>query len=135
MPTAFQTPRRLRHAAVIAAVIAGVSALASLALLASVAAGRPSHGRRQPRRASCTEIAFAPNSDDIAFDIRTVGATCSTGRSVAQASAPSGLRPGPDRAFRAAGFHCQGTFVQPVGKWYERYVCRSGRTRVVFDRG
>ena len=132
MPTAFRELPRLRHAIVIAAVIAGIGAFASLA---SVAAGRSNHVRRQPRSASCAGIAFAPNSDDIAFDVKTFGVTCLTARSVAQGSAPSGLRPGPDRAYSVAGFHCQGTLVQPVGKWYEHYVCRSGRTQVVFNRG
>jgi hypothetical protein len=132
MSIAFREFLHLRRAVVIGAVVAGIAVSASLA---SVAAGRSSHVRRQPRSASCAQIAFAPNSDDIAFDIKTFGITCATGHSVAQASAPSGLRPGPDRAYAAAGFHCQGRFVQPVGKWYEHYVCRSGATRVVFDRG
>ena len=132
MPTAFRELLRLRHAVAIGAVIAGIGLFASLA---SVAAGRSSHVRRQPRSASCAQIAFAPDSDDIAFDITAFGVTCATGHSVAQGAAPSGLRPGPGRAYSAAGFHCQGTFVRPVGKWYEHYVCRSGRTRVMFDRG
>ena len=132
MPTAFRKLLRLPRAVVIGAVIAGIGASASLA---SVAAGRADHGRRQPRSASCAQIAFAPDSDDIAFDIKAFGVTCTTGRAVAQGSAPNGLRPGPGRAYSAAGFHCQGTFVRPIGKWYEHYVCRSGRTRVVFDRG
>ncbi len=131
MPIAFRELLRLRRAVVIGAVMAGIGVSGS----ASVAAERSNHVRRQPRSASCALIAFAPNSDDIAFDIKTLGVTCATGHSVAQASAPSDLRPGPNRAYGAAGFHCRGTFVRPVGKWYEHYVCRSRASRVVFDRG
>ncbi len=132
MPTTFRELPRLRHVVLIAAAIAGIGVFASVA---SVAAGRSKHPRRQPRSASCAQLAFAPSSDDIAFDITTVGVGCSTGHVVAQASAPSNLRPGPGRAYSVGGFHCQGTFVRPIGKWYEHYVCRNGSTRVVFDRG
>ncbi len=104
------------------------------ASLASVAAGRSSHVRRQPRSASCALIAFSPNSDDIAFDIKTFGITCATGHSVAKASAPSAPTRTRARVHRRR-VPLPGHVVRPVGKWYEHYVCRSGATRVVFDRG
>ncbi len=132
MPTAFREPLRLRH---VAAIVAVSPRSAHSHRSHRSPPGARSIARRLPRSASCASIAFAPNSDDIAFDIKTFGVSCSTGRSVAQASAPSNLRPGPGRAYSVAGFHCQGTFVRPIGKWYEHYVCRNGRTQVVFDRG
>jgi hypothetical protein len=118
---------RVSRVAAIAAVAVGV--------LASAAAGSSTSPRHTPRSKACPQVEFAPSSDNIAYDIRTVGVTCSAGHAIVKASAPTNLRPGPNRSYRAGAFDCRGTFVRPTGKWYERYVCRHGRSTVAFNRG
>lgn len=103
--------------------------------LASVASGSASHAKPSARVARCSQLNFKPQSDDVAFNITTVGVNCATGRTVVQGASPERLRPGPNRSYRSGEFACRGTFMKPVGKWYEHYVCRSSRARVVFDRG
>ncbi len=124
-------PRHLvRLALTVALVVAfGVGALAS------AAAGSAGHAKPRARIARCAQVDFKPQSDDVAFNITTVGATCATGRTVVQGASPESLRPGPNRSYRSGEFACRGTFMKPLGKWYEHYVCRSSRARVVFDRG
>lgn len=113
----------------------GFLAVLAVGALASAAAASTPHATRQPRDAACADVAFKAASDDIAFNIRAVGVSCATGHAVVQGASSDNLRPGPNRAYRAGTFACRGTFVKPVGKWYEHYVCRSDRGRVVFDRG
>ncbi len=102
-------------------------------LLASAAIG--SGTSQHARSATCPQVNFKANSDDVAFNITTFGTTCATGRSVVDGSAPDRLRPGPNRFYRAGTFSCHGRFMKPVGKWYEHYVCRSTRATIEFDRG
>jgi hypothetical protein len=119
--------RQLARFGLIIALVAGV--------LASAAAASTGHTKRSTRNLVCPEVDFAPNSDNIAFNITAAGVTCAIGHTVVTGAAAERLRPGPNRSYRAGGFSCRGTFVKPVGKWYEHYVCRGGRGRVVFDRG
>ncbi len=119
-----------RHFACLGVVIA-----IAVGLFAAAADGNAGRAESHARHAACPQVDFAPNSDDIAFNIRTVGVTCATGRTVVAGAASDKLRPGPNRSYRTGAFSCRGKFVKPVGKWYEHYVCRSTRARVVFDRG
>ncbi len=111
-----------------------VSATVLVAMLTSVAGAQASSQARQAD-GSCGRIDFAPQSDNVAFDIRTFGVPCSAARAVAGASRSSALRPGARHSYRAEGFLCRGQFVQPRGKDYEHYVCARGSGRVVFDHG
>jgi hypothetical protein len=120
-------PRHLARLGLIVALVAGV--------LASAATGSTRPTKRSTRNLVCPEVAFAPNSDNIAFNITAAGVSCAAGHTVASASAAERFRPGPNRSYRAGAFACRGTFVKPVGKWYEHYVCRSAHGRVIFDRG
>ena len=103
--------------------------------LATFAAGAAASTHLREVGDSCGRIDFAPQSDNIAFDIRTFGVPCSAGRAVAGASRPRALRPGVDHSYQAEGFVCRGQFVRPQGKDYEHYVCTRASGRVVFDRG
>jgi hypothetical protein len=113
------------------------SALAAVALFACLA--MPGAGTAQRRAhaavSDCGFIAFAPDSDDLAYGIRSTGVSCRTARGVASATAGEAFRPGADHTLQSGTFLCRGTFVQPVGKYYEHYVCRSSRVTVTFDRG
>jgi hypothetical protein len=122
---------KLLRAAVPAWPACAIAVALLLALAAGATAATPSHQVGD----ACGRIDFAPQSDNIAFDIRTFGVPCSAARAVAGASRSSALRPGADHSYQAAGFRCLGQFVQPRGKSYEHYVCASGSGRVVFDRG
>ena len=113
----------------------GLTAVVGVALLMSTAAASAGATKRHDRNTSCAEVDFAPNSDNIAFNIRTAGVSCAAGRSVVDASAPERYRPGPHRSYRSGTFSCRGTFERPMGKWYEHYVCRSIHSQIAFDRG
>ena len=114
-----------------------VWAVCSLAAASSLGFAAGATASTQPSQTGdpCGRIDFAPQSDNIAFDIRTFGVSCSAARAIAGASRSSSLRAGGDRRYQAEGFVCRGQFVQPRGKDYEHYVCARGSRRVVFDRG
>ncbi len=118
---------KLRRAAIVVVLVCG----SSMAFAAGATASTPSGEASD----SCGRIDFAPQSDNVAFDIRTQGVSCTAARAVAAASRPKSLRPGADHSYAAQGFFCRGQFIQPRGKDYEHYVCARGSERVVFDRG
>ncbi len=119
-------PRHVARLGLIVTLVASV--------LASAATGSTRPTKRSTRLV-CPEVTFAPNSDNIAFNITAAGVSCAAGHSVVSGSAGERFRPGPNRSYHAGAFACRGTFVKPVGKWYEHYVCRSAHGRVIFDRG
>ncbi len=125
------TRSKLLRTALLGWLVCAITLLSALALASGATAST------QPQQAGdgCGRIDFAPQSDNIAFDIRTFGVSCSAARAVAGASKSSSLRPGADHSYRADGFFCRGKFIQPRGKDYERYVCARSGGRVVFDRG
>lgn len=93
-----------------------VSAGALAALLAMPTAA-PAHDAPAPKSRSCGQVAFTPNSDDTASNIRATGLTCGLARDFIRDS--SG-RPGP----RFRGFTCTSTDVNnPEGLPYSRYRC------------
>jgi hypothetical protein len=130
LPETSNRSKRLRAAAL--AWTAGVMAVASSLALATGATAA-THSR--PGAGACGRIDFAPQSDNIAFDIKTFGVSCSAARAVVGASRSGSLRPGADHSYQSQGFVCHGQFIQPRGKDYEHYVCARGNGRVVFDRG
>ena len=69
------------------------------------------------RTKSCGQVAFTPNSDDVASNIRATGLTCGLARDFVRDSAG---RPGE----RFRGFRCVRTRVDnPEGLPYTRYRC------------
>jgi hypothetical protein len=84
--------------------------------------------------ARCARIAFAKQSDDLAFNIRVSGAQCSVAHAVASASPPTWPAPPKERAYTSAGFACTGRLVLPNGKAYVRYICLRRGAKIVFDR-
>ena len=122
---------KLPRAAALAWTVCSLAVASSLAF----AAGATASTSPAQTRDACGRIDFAPQSDNIAFDIKTVGVSCSAARAVVGASRSNSLRAGGDRSYQAEGFLCRGQFIQPRGKDYEHYVCARGSRRVVFDRG
>ena len=71
----------------------------------------------EPRTRSCGQVAFTPDSDDVAANIRATGLTCGLARDFVRDS--SG-RPGE----RFRGFRCESTAVEnPEELPYARYRC------------
>jgi hypothetical protein len=119
--------RRLRRLAVASAVwctLIGVLASAT----SGATATPPGSGAR------CARIAFAKQSDNLAFNIRVSGAGCSVAHAVASASPPTWPAPPKERAYTSRGFACTGRLVLPSGKAYVRYVCVRHGARIAFDR-
>ena len=71
----------------------------------------------EPKTRSCGQVAFTPNSDDMAASIRATGLTCGLARDFVRDSKG---RPGD----RFRGFRCRRTAVDnPDGLPYTRYRC------------
>lgn len=71
----------------------------------------------EPKTRSCGQVAFTPDSDDVAANIRATGLTCGLARDFVRDS--SGR---PEERFR--GFRCTSTEVEnPEGLPYTRYRC------------
>ncbi len=71
----------------------------------------------EPKTRSCGQVAFTPNSDDLAANIRATGLTCGLARDFVRDSQG---RPGE----RFLGFRCRSTEVpNPEGLPYARYRC------------
>jgi hypothetical protein len=81
---------------------------------------------------SCGTVAFAPNSEDGAFDIRATGVGCATARRVARAARNTDVAPGTQR-YRRAGFVCTGRY-DGSGLPSVRFRCTRGVAVVRFVR-
>jgi hypothetical protein len=118
--------RSLAPALVLACVLTGPLASASATPAAAV---RPSGSKPK-----CGRIAFAKQSDDVAFNVTVSGARCSVARDVASASAPTWPSTPAERTYTARGFTCVGRLVVPNGMAYEHYVCLRRGAKIAFDR-
>lgn len=94
-------------AAIIALVVAGA--------LGPVSQAEAGDERAQASR-TCAQVAFTPNSDDVASGIRARGLTCGLARDFVRDSEG---RPGA----RFRGFRCTAESVQDATMPYVRYRC------------
>lgn len=93
------------------------STMVSALLLAGLLGLPPAAVAHEPRTRACTQVAFTPNSDDVAARIRATGLTCGLARDFVRDSKG---RPGE----RFRGFTCRSTQVDnPEGLPYTRYRC------------
>ena len=77
----------------------------------------------------CGDVAYEPNSDAGAFDIRARATTCSTARAIARDAE------GKPLSFTTRGFSCTGQrSSDPQALPRTQFVCRSGERRVTFSR-
>ena len=83
--------------------------------------------------ANCGLVAFTPNSDDGAFEIRARGVGCATARKVARASRDVAIRSRPLPRFAAEGFECAGTPTDDALPG-TAYRCTRGDAVVTFTR-
>lgn len=85
-----------------------------------------------PRRnRDCGDVAFTPNSDDGAFQINVVGASCDIARGVARAA-----RRQEGLAYRAQGFRCNGERREGEALPTVEWICvRGSDALVVFQTG
>ena len=77
----------------------------TVAVLATLALALPACGDDEQPVADCGLVAFTPQSDDGAFEIRARGVDCTVARSVARGSRD--VRASAPR-YRARGFACTG---------------------------
>ena len=75
----------------------------------------------------CGFVAFIPNSDSGAFNIRATGVTCRTARSVARASK------GSPKRYRHRHFRCRGRDIN-TSLPSTRFRCTRGDALVTFNR-
>jgi hypothetical protein len=108
-------------------------AAAVVAALAPATAPATSMPAASPR---CGTVAFAPQTDDGAFEIVAHSTNCAVARSVARASRPSRFRHGNPR-YATNGFSCTGRGEQlgGTGKLVVSFRCARGRSYVSFLRG
>jgi hypothetical protein len=121
--------RRVASALALCCVLAGLPATATAR--AAAGAARPS-GSSKPK---CGRIAFAKQSDEVAFNISVSAAGCAVAHDVASASVPTWPSTLAERTYQARGFACVGRLVLPNGKAYEHYVCLRRSAKIIFDRG
>ncbi|HVL31555.1 MAG TPA: hypothetical protein VM299_04915 [Solirubrobacteraceae bacterium] len=89
----------------------------ALAAAFTVSATALGHERAGAATKRCASVAFTPDSEDLASDIRATGLTCGLARDFIRDSAG---RPGP----RFRGFRCASTSVNAVDALpYRRYRC------------
>ena len=81
----------------------------------------------RPPAASCGDVAYQPNTDADAFQIRAGGVSCATARRLARDAEG---RPLP---FRLRGFRCRGRHVDGALP-YGRVICTRGGAAVTFRR-
>ncbi len=94
-----------------------ISLVCAAAVLAVLAAGPALVSAHTPQSRSCRQVAFTPNSDDVASSIRATGLTCELARDFIRDSVG---RPGA----RFRGFRCTSTAVDaPESLPYRRYRC------------
>ena len=86
--------------------------------------------------ARCGTVAFAPESDDGAFQIVARNTSCGVARVVADASRPNRFRTGSHR-YAARGFACAGRAEElgGAGKHVVSFQCTRGVSAVSFLRG
>jgi hypothetical protein len=84
------------------------------------------------RSRGCGSIAFTPNSDDGAGDIRARHVSCRVARKVARKSKPFG--PSHPDPYTARGFRCRGRHLPSAGLETALYTCQRGRATVAFQR-
>jgi hypothetical protein len=108
------------------------SGLCGAALVGVLACGAaPAAAERAPWR-DCGDIAFEPNSDYGAYDVRAKQVRCRTARRVAAGSKETSVVDGPFR-YRVRGFRCKGAATDdplPSVDW----VCKRKQARVRFTR-
>ena len=94
-----------------------ISKLIPAIAVAGLLAVPPAVGAHQPTTRACGQVAFTPNSDDVAARIRATGLTCGLARDFVRDSKG---RPGD----RFRGFRCTRSAVEnPEGLPYTRYRC------------
>lgn len=85
----------------------------------------------KPRWRECGRIAFAPNSDDGVFNIRSKQVRCRKARRLAQAAEPTSVVHGPFR-YRSRGFLCRGR-PEASGLPSVQWICKRKKSRVTFN--
>jgi hypothetical protein len=83
----------------------------------------------------CRPVAFAPQSGELAGDIRAFGVGCAEARRVAARSRRYPItHTGAVHRYTYAGFRCLGRDVQPVAIEFVAFRCTRGREVVAFYR-
>lgn len=75
----------------------------------------------------CGDVAYTPNTDHGAFNIRAYGTSCETARAVARDAE------GEPRSFSTRGYQCVGV-VKDNGLKRTEFECRRGDRRITFSR-
>jgi hypothetical protein len=109
--------------------LAGLTVIAASAALVPATAGATASPH-------CGAVAFAPQSDNGAFQIMARSTSCDTARSVAGASRPSRFR-NRDASYSADGFACAGRMESAGGRGKQvvRFQCTRQHSSVSFLRG
>lgn len=108
-----------------AVLVAACAALLALLAFAGVMA-EPAHSA--PAMASCTDVKFTPNSDDLAASIRARSVSCRYARDFIRDS--SGRPPG-----RFRGFACDRRGIEPSrGLPYQQFRCVRGTKAIHWKR-
>lgn len=109
--------------------LAGLTAIAASAAMLPATAGASASPH-------CGTVAFAPQSDNGAFQIMARSTSCGTARAVAGASRPSRFRD-RDSSYSADGFACAGRMESAGGKGKQlvRFQCTRQHSSVSFLRG
>lgn len=108
--------------------------LATLTLPSSYAASAGSIGEGTAR--ACAPVVFAPQSGELADDIRATGVGCREARRIAAFSRSYPItHKGALHRYSYAGFRCIGRDVQPIAIEFVAFRCMRGHQIVVFSRG
>lgn len=105
------------------------SVLVSAALGLCILAGLTPAGAHEVNTGrKCGSIAFAPNTDFSANNIRASGTTCKVGRAVARRAKTAGKR------YVALGYDCRGKGHEPrYGLAHTDFRCTKGHRLVTFN--
>ncbi len=116
------TASRVPHRTVAALLTVAAAVAALLAL------GGATATPAQAAMTRCADVAFTPNSDDVAASIRTKDVSCRYARDFIR---DSGGRPGA----RYRGFTCERRSIEPAaGLPYLRFQCVRGARAIHFKR-
>lgn len=104
------------------------AAAAVLALLVALAVAAPSPGHRTALAKACSSVPFAPNSDDVAANVRARGVSCTYARTFIRRSNGH-----PPRRLR--GFTCaQRRLETDAGMPYTSFRCVKGARQISWHR-
>lgn len=84
---------------------------------------------------ACRDVAFAPNTDNLASDVVAAGMDCAEAEAVVRAAgAKAGPVNGPVGPFDVSGFSCVRTGASERGLPWADYACDSGSKTLTFHR-